>query len=100
MAQRKVTTRTRKPKDVVRRNMALLEYLMRYLLEDPQVFDSLPDAFELVILPDDDPEIRLYNLQLLDRYGSEGKPIVFVRMRQGRPADHQSHPSIYVPLVA
>jgi hypothetical protein len=80
--------------------MALLEYLMRYLLEDPQVFDSLPDAFELVILPDDDPEIRLYNLQLLDRYGSEGKPIVFVRMRQGRPADHQSHPSIYVPLVA
>ena len=45
------------------------------------MFNSLSDNFELVILPEDDPEIRLYNLNLLDRYGSEGKPIVFARIR-------------------
>ena len=48
---------------------------MQFLMENPQVFSSLPDKFELVILPDDDPEIRQYNLDLIDKYGSEGRPI-------------------------
>ncbi len=54
---------------------------MKYLLNDPQVFDSLPDKFELVVLPDDDPEMRLYNLELLDKWESENKPIVFARIK-------------------
>ncbi len=65
------------PKDIVERNLALTSEIMRYLLNQPQVFDALPDKFELVILPEDDPEMRLYNLELLDRYGSEGNPVVF-----------------------
>ena len=74
---------------------------MRYLLEHPQVFDSLPDNFELVILPDDDPEMRLYNLELLDTYGSEGKPIVFARIQSGREGVlSQERPSLYVPIAA
>ena len=72
---------------------------MRYLLDNPQVFDALPDDFELVILPDDDPDVRLYNLDLLDRYGSEGKPVVFARVRS-----KESHrtgggsPSLFAPI--
>ena len=69
------------PKDIVERNLALTSEIMRYLLNQPQVFDALPDKFELVILPEDDPEMRLYNLELLDRYGSEGKPVVFARTK-------------------
>jgi len=57
---------------------------MRYLLDYPQVFNSLPENFELVILPDDDPEMRLYNLELLDACGSEDKPIVFARIQSSR----------------
>ncbi len=54
---------------------------------------------KLVILPDDDPEIRLYNLELLDKYGSEDQPVVFARIkahpdRQKTPAK----PSIFVPV--
>ena len=72
---------------------------MRYLLDHPQVFKSLPDNFELVILPDDDPEMRLYNLELLDTYGSEGKPIVFARIQSSREGDlKQGRPSLYVPV--
>ena len=71
MAQTKVDA----PADVVERNIILVGEIMRYLLNHPQVFNSLPDNFELVILPDDDPEMRLYNLELLDIYGSEGKEL-------------------------
>jgi hypothetical protein len=54
----------------------------------------------LIILPEDDPELRLYNLRLLDTHGSEGKPLVFVRMKSRRPVNEKARPNIYVPLVA
>jgi hypothetical protein len=94
-------TKVSGPKDVVERNIALTGELMRYLLEQPQVFDSLPENFELIILPDDDPEMRLYNLKLLDAYGSEGKPIVFARIKSSREGVlRQERPSLYVPVAA
>jgi hypothetical protein len=94
-------TKVSGPKDIVERNIALTGELVRYLLEQPQVFSSLPEDFELVILPDDDPEMRLYNLELLDTYGSEGKPIVFARIQSSREsALNQSRLSLYVPVAA
>ena len=94
-------TKVSGPKDVVERNIALTGELVRYLLEQPQVLSSLPENFELVILPDDDPEMRLYNLELLDAYGSEGKPIVFARVKSSREGVlNQSCPSLYVPVAA
>jgi hypothetical protein len=96
-----VRTKVSGPKDVVERNIALTGELMRYLFDHPQVFNSLPDNFELVILPDDDPEMRFYNLELLDTYGSEGKPIVFARIQSSREGDlKQGRPSLYVPIAA
>jgi len=95
MAQAKVN----KPSDVAERNLLLTGEIMRYLLNHPQVFESLPDNFELVVLPDDDPDMRLYNLDLLDRYGSEGKPIVFARIRSelAHLSDSVS-PSLFIPI--
>ncbi len=52
------------PKDVVERNIVMAGEIMRYLLGQPQVFNALPDDFELIILPDDDPDMRLYNMGL------------------------------------
>ena len=73
---------------------------MSYLLDQPPLLSSLLENFELVILPDDDPEIRLYNLQLLDTCGSDEKPIVFARIKSSKEA--QPNPvcaSLYVPLA-
>ena len=91
----------RHPKHVVERNIALLGDVMRYLLAEPQLLASLPENFELVILPDDDPVLRRYNLELVDAYESAGKPIVFVRTKATRTPDPvRSRPSLYVPLAA
>ena len=91
----------RKPRRVVERNIALLEKLMRYLVTEPRIFSALPDNFELVILPEDDPEVRLYNLELLDRFGTEGKPVVFARISSTRHSDwKRAKPHLYVPVPA
>jgi hypothetical protein len=91
----------RAPKRVVERNIALLGDVMRYLLSEPQLLASLPESFELVILPDDDPVLRRYNLELLDAYEGMGKPIVFVRTKAARTPDPtRSRPNLYVPLAA
>ena len=87
------------PANVVERNILLVREIMRHLLNNPQVFSSLPNRFELVIIPEDDPEMRLYNLELLDRYGSEGKPIVFARVKvRGTNIEIQDRPSLYAPI--
>lgn len=87
------------PSNVVERNILLVKEIMKYLLNNPQVFSSLPDKFELIVLPEDDPEMRLYNLDLLDKYGSEGKPIVFARVKvEGESIAMQDKPSLYAPV--
>ena len=91
----------RHPRRVVERNIALLGDVMRYLLAEPQLPASLPESFELVILPDDDPELRRYNLELINAYEGAGKPIVFVRTKSEQPSGFvQQRPSLYVPLAA
>ncbi len=70
---------------LVDRNLRLTQKVMSYLMTNPYMFDSLPDKFELVILPDDDPELRSYNLDLLDRFGSEACPVVFARLSMAHP---------------
>jgi hypothetical protein len=88
------------PEDVIEKNIALTGRITQYLLDHPDVLASLPDEFELVILPEDDPEIRLYNLELLDRYSDENKPIVIARTRthakRGRAA---VRPVLFVPVA-
>lgn len=95
MAQAEMMT----PSNVVERNLSLVKEIMQYLLDHPQLFKALPDQFELVVLPEDDPEMRQYNLELLDRYGSEGKPIVFARVKvAGERVTIQDRPSLYAPI--
>jgi hypothetical protein len=72
---------------------------MRYLTEHPRMFGFLPDEFELVILPDGDPEMRLYNLELLEQYGREDKPVVFARTKSVRK-DISDAISVYTPIAA
>jgi len=100
MAETTVTAQTSKPENVVERNVALLGHLMHYLLAEPDIFNALPDNFELVVLPDDDAEMRHYNLELLDTFINEGKPIVFVRLKSSKITDfHRAQPKLYVPLA-
>ena len=84
---------------IVEHNIMLSGRIMQFLMENPEVFNSLPEKFELVILLDDDPDIRQYNPELLDKYGSENKPIVFARIKaHAEKHETTAKPSIFVPI--
>ena len=84
---------------VVERNVHLTGEIIKYILNHPKMLDVLPEKFELVLLPEDDPEVRMLNLDLLDKYGSEGKPIVFARINT-HAMTAKWRPSIFVPVAA
>jgi hypothetical protein len=85
--------------EVVERNVRLTGEIIKYIMNDPGMLDALPENFELVLLPEDDPEVRMLNLDLLDKYGSEGKPIVFARINSHMIESHLK-PSIFIPVAA
>ncbi len=76
-----MATKIDEPQNVVQRNAHLVGQLMRYLIEKPELFDALPDDFELVILPEDDPELQQFNLQIFDTHSSDGKTVVFASIK-------------------
>lgn len=95
-----VTTENLTPTSVVERNINLIGKLMNHFLSKPQIVAALPDDFELLILPDDDVEMRQYNFELLDKYAEENKPVVFVRMKSSKVVDvDDMHPNLYVPVA-
>ena len=89
--------KTKVKNEVVERNTRLTSQIVKYILNNPKMLDALPEKFELVLLPEDDPEVRQLNLDLLDKYGSEGKPIVFARIKV---AARTIKPSIFIPVAA
>jgi hypothetical protein len=99
MVDSKKVISIKRTRRVVERNLALFEEWTRYLINHPRILENLPDKFELVMLPDDDDELRRYNLQLLSIYGSEGRVVVFVRLRSTPQVDFEVRPpDVYVPL--
>jgi len=84
---------------VVERNVRLTGEIIKYIMNNPKMLDVLPEKFELVLLPEDDPEVRMLNLDLLDKYGSEGKPIVFARVNT-HTMTSKWKPNIFVPVAA
>ena len=84
---------------VVERNVRLTGEIIKYIMNNPKMLDVLPEKFDLVLLPEDDPEVRMLNLDLLDKYGSEGKPIVFARVNTHEMTSKWK-PNIFVPIAA
>lgn len=96
----KVAARSKKSDQMVDRNLELTERFMHYVFAKPEILDTLPDNFELIILPANDPELRQFNLDLLDEQGSENRPIVFVRLGSGNKMDFKTdQPQVYAPVA-
>ena len=85
---------------IVKRNLSLVAELTRFILETPSILDHLPPDFQLVVLPEDDPELSLYNLSLLSGYTKQDKPLVMVRIEGGQVNFEQNPPQLFVPLAA
>lgn len=95
-----VVTENPTPQNIVERNIALTGQLINHFLSKPELLEHLPDDFELLIFPDDDAEMRQYNLGLLDQYTRENKPLIFVRIKSSQLMNaDETPPNLYVPIA-
>ncbi len=78
-------------KEMLNKNMDLETAFMQYILDHPEILDTLPTDFQLLILPDDDPILAKRNEELL-KTQNFGKPVVVVRMKTPEPAKMRVFP--------
>ena len=66
---------------IVRKNFELLEEFHRYGFEHSEIFDLIPREVHLIILPENDPELRAANEQIIEECKKEGTKYVVFRMK-------------------
>jgi len=66
----------------VRKNLDLLNEFMKYAFANPEVLEGIPPEAELIILPVDDPELHEYNKKTADKVLSQGRRVIFVKMKK------------------
>jgi hypothetical protein len=68
--------------DVVRRNLDLLHEFMQCAFEHPDLLEHIPPAAELIILPENDPELYQENQGTLAALRQQGKRHVVGHLRK------------------
>lgn len=72
--------------ELFEKNLVLTTEFDRYLLEHPEVAEQIPLNAQIVLLPDDDPELSQMNHKIAAAQREPGQPIVSVHIQQLAPA--------------
>ena len=70
--------------ELFRKNQQLSTEFELYLLEHPEIEESIPDNAIIVMLPDYDKELAEMNLHLAEANREPGQTIVYVRVQKLR----------------
>jgi hypothetical protein len=68
--------------EIIRRNLDLLNEFMQFAFESPDILDQIPPGTELIILPENDPELCKANQETLEALKRQGKSSTVVHMRK------------------
>lgn len=71
--------------DLFKKNHILGIEFDRYVLENPDFLERIPDGAEIVFLPEDDPELCEENIRLGRVHREEGRPIVIIKIERLEP---------------
>jgi hypothetical protein len=71
--------------ELVGKNLVLTTEFDRYILEHPEFSESIPANAQIVLLPEDDPELSRRNLELSRAQRESGQPVVYVRIEKLLP---------------
>lgn len=70
---------------MVERNIELSAEFSRYLFDHPDLEESIPSDAEIIFLPEFDPELKSFNLDLGKELESTGNKVVYVKIERIRP---------------
>jgi len=71
--------------EMVKRNIELSTELSRYLFEHPELEEKIPLGAEILLLPEFDPELRKFNLELGRKLEESGTGVAYIRIAKLRP---------------
>lgn len=71
--------------DLFKKNHILGIEFDRYVLENPEFLEKIPDGAEIVFLPEDDPELCEENIRLARTHREEGRSIVIIKIERLEP---------------
>jgi len=67
---------------ILKGNLDLLNEFMKIAFDHPDILDKIPYEAELVILPENDPELYKANLKIKQSLKKRGEKFVVVRMKK------------------
>jgi len=68
--------------ETIKRNLDLLNEFMKIAFDQPEILDKVPKGSELIILPENDPELYAANLKIKQLLEEKGEKVVVVRMKR------------------
>lgn len=72
-------------KEFFEKNLILTTEFDRYLFEHPEVAEQIPLNAQVVLLPEDDPELCEKNRAVAAAQREPGQPVVYVRITKLAP---------------
>jgi hypothetical protein len=86
--------------ELVARNLILMTEFDRYVLEHPEFAEQIPSNAQIVLLPEDDPELSEKNLGISKPQRESGQPVIYVRIEKVLPPlSRLVNPRIEVPAT-
>ena len=73
-----------KRESIVRKNLDLLDELIKYAFDHPDILDDVPRDASLVILPEGDPSLQKENRKMMSRLKAKGEEVVAIKLRATR----------------
>ena len=71
--------------EIFSKNLILTTEFDRYILEHPEFAEKIPGNAQIVLLPDDDPELRKKNIEIAKAQREPGQPVVYVYIEKVAP---------------
>jgi len=71
--------------EIIKKNLDLHAEWMKYVFDNPEVLDKIPEGSVLVILPEDDMELYAENSKVLEENKKKGLPVFVVTMKTPKP---------------
>ena len=68
--------------EVIKRNLDILNEFMKIAFDQPEILDKIPKESELVILPENDPDLCAANVKIKQSLEKKGRKVVVVRMKK------------------
>ncbi len=67
-----------KEEEIFSKNLILSTEFDRYVIEHPEFAEKIPQNAQIVLLPEDDPELRKENIEIAKAQREAGQPVVYV----------------------